>query len=211
MVNGMTSGPRRTNTLSVKVRAGCAEALALLSLPPCDILLSMTDDIQATRIMNGSDTRHSALAPGVVLRQRYRLDSEIGRGGMGVVYRATDLELMREVAVKVLVGAASSDARQRLIREARAAAALNHPHIIAVHDVGEAQGIPFFVMELVDGPSLTKMRPSDLPHIIEIACQICAALGHAHANSIVHRDLKPDNVLLSAVGQWGSVKLADFG
>src|SRR5262249_46261473 len=93
----------------------------------------------------------------------------------------------------------------------RAAAALNHPHIISVYDFGEEQGIPFFVMELVDGPSLAKARPSDLPRIVEIACQICAALDHAHANSIVHRDLKPDNVLLSAGGEGGSVKLADLG
>src|SRR5262245_16549292 len=103
--------------------------------------LSMTDDTQATRIMNRGEARYSALAPGAVLCQRYRLDSEIGRGGMGVVYRATDLELMREVAVKVVSEAGSSDARQRLIREARAAAALNHPHIVSVHDVGAAQGV----------------------------------------------------------------------
>src|SRR5262245_44679401 len=175
------------------------------------MLLLMTDDTQTTRDMNWEDARRRTIAPGAVLRQRYRLDSELGRGGMGVVYRATDLELMREVAVKVVSEAASTDARQRLIREARAAAALNHPHIISVHDVGEAQGIPFFVMELVDGPSLAKAPPSDLPRIVEIARQICAALDHAHSNSIVHRDLKPDNVLLSSAGQRGSVKLADLG
>ncbi len=175
------------------------------------MLLSMTNDIQATRILNRDDAPYTAVAPGVVLRQRYRLDGEIGRGGMGVVYRATDLDLMREVAVKVLSEANSTDARQRLIREARAAAALNHPNIISVHDVGEAEGIPFFVMELVDGPSLAKARPSDLPRIVEIACQVCAALDHAHANRIVHRDLKPDNVLLSTSDQSGSVKLADLG
>lgn len=175
------------------------------------MLLEMTDDLQATRILNRDDTPYSAIRPGAVLRQRYRLDSEIGRGGMGVVYRATDLELMREVAIKVVSEAASSDARQRLIREARAVAALNHPHIISVHDVGEAQGMPFFVMELVDGPSLAKARPSELPRVVEIACQLCAALDHAHTNRIVHRDLKPDNVLLSASGQSGIVKLADLG
>ena len=169
----------------------------------------MKNDAQATRILNQDELPYSVMLPGTVLRQRYRLDSEIGRGGMGIVYRATDLELMREVAVKVLAEAASADARQRLIREARAAAALNHPHIISVHDVGEAEGIPFFVMELVEGPSLAKARPSDLPRIVEIACQVCAALDHAHANRIVHRDLKPDNVLLSAT-RSGSVKLADL-
>ncbi|MBC7902711.1 MAG: serine/threonine protein kinase, partial [Gemmatimonadaceae bacterium] len=114
-------------------------------------------------------------------------------------------------AVKVLSGASSSEAHLRLLREARAAAALNHPHIVSVHDVGEEQGMPFFVMELVYGPSLAKARPVELPRIIEIACQICAALDHAHANNIVHRDLKPDNVLMSQTGQSGSVKLADLG
>src|SRR5215813_14141288 len=205
--NGSTHSIARGPSVALRQNSN----LTLPSATPRDMLLSMSDDNQTTRSMNWDDARYSAMAPGAVLRQRYRLDSEIGRGGMGVVYRATDLELMREVAVKVLVGAASSDARQRLIREARAAAALNHPHIIAVHDVGEAQGIPFFVMELVDGPSLAKARPSDLPHIVEIACQVCAALDHAHANEIVHRDLKPDNVLLSAASQSVSVKLADLG
>jgi len=171
----------------------------------------MMNDPQATRILTRDETQTSAIAPGVVLRQRYRLDSEIGRGGMGIVYRATDLELMREVAVKVVSEATSSDARQRLIREARAAAALNHPHIISVYDVGETRGMPFFVMELAHGPSLAKTAPIELPRIVEIACQICAALDHAHANKIVHRDLKPDNVLLSAGDQSGSVKLVDLG
>jgi len=160
-----------------------------------------------------TEIRHSsAIAPGVVLRQRYRLDSEIGRGGMGIVYRATDLDLMREVAVKVLPDTtSSSDARQRLIREARAAAALNHPHIISVHDVGEAEGMPFFVMELVHGPSLAQSRPTEFSRIVEIATQICTALEHAHTNSIVHRDLKPENILLSTATSSGSVKLADLG
>jgi tetratricopeptide (TPR) repeat protein len=172
----------------------------------------MTNDSQETQLLTRDDIRISGIAPGVVLRRRYRLDSEIGRGGMGIVYRATDLELMREVAVKVLPDTSSSpDARQRLLREARAAAALNHPHIISVYDVGEFEGMPFFVMELVSGPSLSHGRPVELARIVEIAIQICAALEHAHANSIVHRDLKPDNVLLSTSGQTGSVKLADLG
>jgi tetratricopeptide (TPR) repeat protein len=171
----------------------------------------MNDDSQATRILSRDSIVNSAIVPGSILRERYRLDSEIGRGGMGVVYRATDLELHREVAVKVLPTATSSvEARQRLMREARAAAALNHPHIISVHDVGEANGAPFFVMELAQGPSLAKSRPAELSRVIEIASQLCAALEHAHANHIVHRDLKPDNVLLSS-SLGGSVKLADLG
>jgi tetratricopeptide (TPR) repeat protein len=170
----------------------------------------MTNELDDTQIMTQSRT--SAISAGVILRQRYRLDSEIGRGGMGIVYRATDLELMREVAVKVLPDtASSSDARERFFREARAAAALNHPHIISVHDVGEVEGVPFFVMELVHGPSLAQTRPVEFPRIVEIAVQICNALEHAHTNSIVHRDLKPENVLLSTATISGSVKLADLG
>lgn len=176
------------------------------------ILLPMTDDSQPTRILRPDLMRKGGLGPGVVLCRRYRLNSEIGRGGMGVVYRATDLELMREVAVKVLPDTSCSpEARARLLREARAAAALNHPHIVSVYDVGEAEGMPFFVMELVKGPSLSRARPAEISRIVEIACQICAALEHAHANNIVHRDLKPDNVLLSAPGESGMAKLADLG
>lgn len=166
---------------------------------------------EQTRILP-DDVRSSAPGLGSILRQRYRLDSELGRGGMGIVYRATDLELMREVAVKVLSQTAqTSDARERLIREARSAAALNHPHIVAVHDVGEAGGSPFLVMELVHGPRLSDARPKDLARIVEIAMQICQALEHAHDNSIVHRDLKPDNVLLSSASDSSYVKLADLG
>ena len=167
----------------------------------------MTSDSQATQILPLNSSASFSL--GDVLRGRYRLDSQIGRGGMGVVYRATDLELHRRVAVKVISENSSDDARDRLIREARAAAALNHPHIVSVYDVGEANGLPFFVMELVEGPSLSKTPPTDLARIVELGLQICAALEHAHTNNIVHRDLKPDNVLVSTTGQ--SVKLADLG
>jgi len=166
---------------------------------------------QQTRILP-EELRASIPTLGSVLRDRYRLDVELGRGGMGVVYRATDLELQRDVAVKVLsANASTSDARQRLLREARAAASLNHPHIVAVHDVGETGGLPFLVMEFVAGPSLSKSRPTELTRVVEIATQICEALEHAHSNSIVHRDLKPDNVLLSNTSQGASVKLADLG
>ena len=167
----------------------------------------MTSDSQATQILP-RDSRVT-VSSGDVLRGRYRLDSQIGRGGMGVVYSATDLELHRRVAVKVISENSSGDARERLIREARAAAALNHPHIVSVYDVGEANGLPFFVMELVEGPSLSSTPPTGLSQIVELGLQICAALEHAHANHIIHRDLKPDNVLVSATGQ--SVKLADLG
>src|SRR5687768_1574310 len=168
-------------------------------------------DSQQTQILP-DELRTNVPAAGTILRERYRLDSELGRGGMGTVYRATDLELQREVAVKVLSATSqSSDGRERLVREARAAAALNHPHIVTIHDVGEASGFPFLVMELVSGPRLSDVRPNDLTRVVAIAVQICHALEHAHANSIVHRDLKPDNVLLSGNSDSSNVKLADLG
>ena len=199
------------------------------------------NESQETRRFDSDEIRESALRPGLLLRERYRLDSEIGRGAMGIVFRATDLALQRPVAVKVLAerlgggtrrqeqeagagvqrgaGAGDSgsperssvdDMRSRFLREARAAAALNHPHIVAVYDMGEDHGFPFFVMELVDGPNLGQTPPHDLQQVIEFACQICAALEHAHTNSIVHRDLKPANVLLSGVPP-SVAKLADLG
>jgi len=168
-------------------------------------------DSQQTRILP-DELRTTVPSPGTILRERYRLDTELGRGGMGTVYRATDLELQREVAVKVLSATyQNTDARERLIREARAAAALNHPHIVTIHDVGEFSGFPFLVMELVSGPRLSQARPSDFSRVVAIAVQICDALEHAHNNDIVHRDLKPDNVLLSGSGNSMNVKLADLG
>ena len=104
------------------------------------------------------------------------------RGGMGG-YRATDLELGRDVAVKILSEAVSSSrGRDRLLREARAAATLNHPRIVAIHDVGEHNGSPFIVMELVAGSSLAHERMSAMKEIVEIASQICEALEHSHAH-----------------------------
>ncbi len=149
---------------------------------------------------------------GETLSDRYRLDEEIGRGGMGIVYRAWDVELERPVAVKVLSAhLEAGEARDRLFREARAAAALSHPHVVAVHDIGEHDHMPYFVMELVEGPSLRDRKPESLEEIIDFASQICDALTHAHDNGLVHRDLKPANVLLEDRSGTPSVKLVDLG
>ncbi len=146
---------------------------------------------------------------GTLLNERYRLDAEIGRGGMGVVYRGLDTLLERPVAVKVMSAAAlDTEGRARLLHEAQAAAKLNHPNIVSVHDAGEAEGVPFIVMELVEGESLHERRPQDLDEIISIARQVCAALEHAHAHGIIHRDLKPENVQITPDGP---AKLMDFG
>jgi ABC-type oligopeptide transport system substrate-binding subunit len=147
---------------------------------------------------------------GTVLNERYRLDAEIGRGGMGMVFRAHDSALERDVAVKVLSEASGlgTEARTRLLHEARAAAQLNHPNIVSVYDVGEADGSPFIVLELVEGESLHERRPETLEDVVAVARQVCSALEHAHAHGLVHRDLKPENVLLVPDG---TAKLSDFG
>ncbi len=147
---------------------------------------------------------------GNTLQDRYRIDAEIGRGGMAIVYRAHDTLLKRDVAVKVMsqAPALGTEGRARLLHEARSAAQLNHPNIVSIHDAGEADGSPFIVMELVEGQSLHDALPEALDDIIAIVRQICAALQYAHAHGIIHRDLKPENVLLASDG---TAKLTDFG
>lgn len=147
--------------------------------------------------------------PVTVLNDRYRLGAELGRGGMGTVHRAHDTLLEREVAIKVLRKAGSGGGpHAHLLREAQVIAKLNHPNIVQVHDAGELNGAPFIVMELVEGDSLHRRRPTALLEILSIARQVCAALEHAHAHGIVHRDLKPENVLIA---DDGTAKLTDLG
>jgi tetratricopeptide (TPR) repeat protein/predicted Ser/Thr protein kinase len=146
---------------------------------------------------------------GTVLNNRYQVKAELGRGGMGVVYRAHDTLLERDVAVKLLSRQAlGSEGRARLLHEARATAKLNHPNIVSVYDAGEVDGAPFIVMELVEGASLHERRPEGLHEILAIARQVCAALEHAHAYGVIHRDIKPENVALTPDG---TAKLMDFG
>jgi ABC-type transport system substrate-binding protein/DNA-binding SARP family transcriptional activator len=144
-----------------------------------------------------------------ILNDRYRLDEELGRGSAGVVYRAHDRVLDRDVAVKVYSAATMGDeGRARLLDEAQAAAKLNHPNIVSLYDAGDVQGTPFIVTELVRGTSLHARRPEALEDVLAIARQVCAALEHAHGQGIVHRDLKPENVVITPSGQ---AKLTDFG
>jgi ABC-type oligopeptide transport system substrate-binding subunit len=167
-----------------------------------------------------ADRRALAPRPAARLQERYRLDAELSHGATGVVFRAYDTLLERDVAVKVLSEAGlDSESRAGLLREARTAARLNHPNVVSVYDVGEVDGAPFIVMELVEGESLQAERAappdaSSWPRTIAIARQVCAALEHAHAHGIVHRDLNPANVLLARdplAGTSGQVKLVDFG
>ena len=151
---------------------------------------------------------------GALLNNRYRLDAALGQGGMGVVYRGHDVLLERDVAVKVVSGARlGTEGRTRLLAEARAVAQLHDPHIVTIFDAGEAAGTPFIVMELLAGASLFDHKPTSLSEALEILCQVCAALEHAHEHGIVHRDLKPENVILAPAGAepGAAVKLTDFG
>jgi serine/threonine protein kinase len=144
---------------------------------------------------------------------RYRVEEKLGEGGMGVVYLATDVGIGRRVALKVLHpdAVANPERRRRFQQEARAAGALNHPGIVVLHDVGQAEGIDFIVMEHVEGLSLqSAIRGARLDprQSISYASQIADALAAAHAAGIVHRDLKPSNVIVTADGR---AKLLDFG
>ncbi len=152
---------------------------------------------------------------GSVIQERYRIESELGRGGMGVVYRAEDTLLERPVAVKIVSASGlGTEGQSRLLQEARAAARLNHPHIVAVYDVGTGEmpnqegAFSYIVMELVEGQTLREYQPQNLGQMIDLARAICDALEIAHQQGIIHRDLKPENV---SVTQSGMIKLMDFG
>ena len=151
---------------------------------------------------------------GMQLSGRYRLDAQIGAGGMSTVYRAFDQTLERQVAIKLMHReiASDSDQLERFRREARAVAQLSHPHIVGVIDAGEDEGRPYIVFEYVEGETLKERirRMGRLPvdEAVAYAIEIARALGCAHARDIVHRDVKPQNVLLDAEG---SAKVTDFG
>jgi len=150
----------------------------------------------------------------------YVIEGQIGRGGMAVVYRASDTRLNRTVALKVLAPDLAGDTafRQRFVREMRAAASVDHPHIVPVFDAGEADGALFIAMRLVIGQDLRTLLDSErrLPaeRVADIVAQIASALDEAHSRGLVHRDVKPGNILISAVpgsGEPDHVYLSDFG
>lgn len=168
--------------------------------------------------MNSKDNQFPPLTPASVFRPGdrlgpYLISGLIGRGGMGEVYRAKDTRLGRPVAVKILSVSSSSNPEhlKRFEQEARAAAALEHPNILAVHDVGTHAGMPYIVTELLEGETL-RQRLGDgrllLRQALEIARQVAEALSVAHEKGIIHRDLKPENLFLT---RQNRVKILDFG
>ena len=144
---------------------------------------------------------------------RYQVLGELGQGAMGTVYRGRDEMLDRDVAVKVMSkGLADADARARFLREARAAARLQHPNIVVIYELGEHEGAPFMVLELLEGVDLQRaidggIRP-DPRATLPVVLQLLAGLGHAHEHGIVHRDVKPSNVFLPS---GRPAKIMDFG
>jgi len=152
-----------------------------------------------------------ALTPGKRLGP-YEIQSPLGAGGMGEVYRARDTRLDREIAVKILPSHLSDnpEAKQRFDREARTISSLNHPNICTLYDVGHQDGIDFLVMEYLEGETLAdRLRKGPLPieQVLKYGIEICDGLEKAHKNGVVHRDLKPGNIMLTKTG----AKLMDFG
>ena len=147
---------------------------------------------------------------GSLLNDRYRIDAELGRGGMGAVYRAHDTVLDRDVAVKsAQPSGLGTEGRQRMLREAQAIAKLNHPNIVQVFDAGAVGRDAVYRDGAGRGAQPARTAAQGLaPGSWPIARQICAALEHAHQNGIIHRDLKPENVIIAPDG---SAKLMDFG
>jgi serine/threonine protein kinase/Tol biopolymer transport system component len=193
------------------LREACGEDAALRA--EVDALLAAHRDA-------GSFGKHAVqLSPSVIKTLEpgqslgpYRIESLLGAGGMGEVYRAKDTRLDRHVAIKVLLRhiAADSDSRQRFEREARAVASLNHPHICTLHDIGAEDEVDYLVMEYLEGETLaSRLAKGRLPmdQVLRHGIAVAGALATAHSRRIIHRDLKPGNIMITKTG----VKVLDFG
>src|SRR5947209_5757485 len=161
------------------------------------------------RNRSGAAAAGGNLEPGARIRQ-YEIIRELGRGGMGVVYLARDTKLARRVAIKFLV-AESRELVEGFLREARATAACHHDNIVVIHEVDEHAGVPYMVLEYLEGQSLRAfIKGRQLPpgRVVELMVPVARALVRAHQLGIVHRDLKPENVFVTT---GGTIKVLDFG
>ncbi|HEX3229412.1 MAG TPA: serine/threonine-protein kinase, partial [Pyrinomonadaceae bacterium] len=155
--------------------------------------------------------KQPALVAGQVVGH-YQIVALLGKGGMGEVYLASDTKLDRRVALKLLPAEFTNhkERLRRFIQEAKTASSLNHPNIITIHEIGEADGAPFIATEFIDGQTLKRRRHTkmELPEILDVAIQVAGALQAAHAAGIIHRDIKPENIMMRPDGY---VKVLDFG
>jgi serine/threonine protein kinase/DNA-binding CsgD family transcriptional regulator len=145
---------------------------------------------------------------GQILNKRYRIEELVGEGATAAVYRATDLELEREVAAKILLPHVHETTRKRFRQEARSAAKLNHPNIMAIYDVGQEGSTEYLIVEYIRGRPLYTFIPSSPEYVAEVGRQICLALDYAHRVGLIHRDIKPANIYITPDGQ---IKIMDFG
>jgi hypothetical protein len=188
----------------------CVDGSLTHSLPPVH---SSTEDLET--LILGVPLKASDRPGSMGRLAEYEILNHVGRGGMGMVLRAFDKQLHRNVAIKVMSPdlMSSEQARERFFREARSAAGINHPNVVTIHAVSQFEGTPFLVMEFVDGQSLQKRikadAPMDLLDILRISSQIANGLAAAHRHGIVHRDIKPANIMLE--DSIERVKITDFG
>ena len=185
-----------------------------LKRPPMEVAATkLAQDLPTVEVSGPAATSFSSeLIPGGMLRH-FRILRKIGQGGMGEIYQAEDTKLGREVAIKLLPEdlIRSAGARERFLREARAASALNHSNIVTVHAIEESDGLDFIVMEFVKGKTLSRLiaeGPMPLDQLLDIGLQVTRAISAAHASGIIHRDIKPANILITESGQ---AKVLDFG
>ncbi|MEK6322948.1 MAG: serine/threonine-protein kinase [Acidobacteriota bacterium] len=187
------------------------EVESLLAGDTTEVLAVPAAEAFADLVNPNAETIHGIAKPGMTLGS-YRIELLLGRGGMGAVFLAYDTTLHRPVALKVVEEPADSEtSRSRLLREARNAAALNHPNICTIHEVGDANGVAFIAMEYVEGRSLhVRLDEGALPldEAVRYGIQAADALAYAHDHGVIHRDLKAANAIVTRAGR---LKIVDFG